>query len=114
LRSARACLVHEARLTDLCFAQQDDGTFSLDLAQGWRSIPKRPQRECRRIFGFEACVGQGQSPSIGANIRQGRPDYAYLKDVFRQLRAQLDIVVSPRWLPHVPCEEMVVAMYETV
>jgi integrase/recombinase XerD len=44
---------------------------------------------------------------LAATLRQERPAYAYLKEVFRQLRAELDIVVprTPKRLPYVPNEE---------
>src|SRR5215469_16202946 len=34
-----------------------------------------------------------KSRQLAANLRQERPDYAYLKEVFRQLRAELGITV---------------------
>ena len=51
-----------------------------------------------------------------ANLRQERPDYAYLKEVFRQLRAELGIIVprTPKRLPYVPSEEVIRRYYETV
>jgi len=53
---------------------------------------------------------------LAANLRQERPDHAYLKEVFRQLRAELGIVVprTPKRLPYVPCEEEIRRYYETV
>ena len=49
-------------------------------------------------------------------LRAERPDYAYLKEVFRHLRAELEITVpgSSRRLPWVPSEAQVRAFYEAV
>src|SRR6516165_5785406 len=53
---------------------------------------------------------------LAANLRQERPDYAYLKEVFRQLRAELRITVprTPKRLPYVPTEDEIRRYYETV
>ena len=53
---------------------------------------------------------------LAATLRRERPDYAYLKEVFRQLRAELGIVVprTPKRLPYVPSEELIRRYYETV
>ena len=49
-------------------------------------------------------------------LRHERPDYAYLKEIFRQLRAELAIVVprTPKRLPYVPSEQEIRRYYETV
>jgi integrase/recombinase XerD len=49
-------------------------------------------------------------------LRTERPDYAYLKSVFRELRKELEIEVehpSAR-LPEVPTEEEIRAFYQQV
>lgn len=49
-------------------------------------------------------------------LRSERPDYAYLKDIFRYLRVELEVEVpsTSRRLPWVPTEEQVRALYEAV
>jgi integrase/recombinase XerD len=63
-----------------------------------RTPPKRKARELAR------------------HLRGERPDYAYLKAVFRHLRGELGIEIqrAPARLPHVPSEEEVRRYYETV
>jgi integrase/recombinase XerD len=49
-------------------------------------------------------------------LRAERPDYAYLKEVFRHLREELDIEVTrtPKKLPYVPTEAEIRAFYHAV
>jgi integrase/recombinase XerD len=49
-------------------------------------------------------------------LRGERPDYAYLKDVFRHLRDELGVEVTsaPRKLPYVPTEAEIRAFYDAV
>lgn len=49
-------------------------------------------------------------------LRAERPDYAYLKDIFRYLRAELEVELPgpSRRLPWVPSEEQVRALYDAV
>ena len=53
---------------------------------------------------------------LATTLRREWPDYAYLKELFRQLRAELGIVVprTPKRLPYVPSEEEIRRYYETV
>ncbi len=49
-------------------------------------------------------------------LRAERPDYAYLKQVFRHLREELEVEPekAPKRLPYVPTEQEVRSFYETV
>ena len=49
-------------------------------------------------------------------LRPERPDYNYLRDLFRHLRKELDVSVTtaPRKLPFVPTEEVIKKYYEAV
>ena len=53
---------------------------------------------------------------LAKHLRGERPDYAYLKDVFRHLRAELDVEVrrEPKALPYVPTEAEIRRYYQTV
>ncbi|MGI9145554.1 MAG: tyrosine-type recombinase/integrase [Chloroflexota bacterium] len=53
---------------------------------------------------------------LATTLRRERPDHAYLKELVRQLRAELGIVVprAPRRLPYVPSEEEIRRYYEMV
>jgi integrase/recombinase XerD len=53
---------------------------------------------------------------LATTLRRERPDYAYLKELFRQLRAELGIVVprTSKRLPYVPSEDEIRRYYETV
>jgi integrase/recombinase XerD len=53
---------------------------------------------------------------LATALRHERPDYPYLKEVFRQLRAELGIAVPrpPKRLPYVPSEDEVRRYYQAV
>jgi len=53
---------------------------------------------------------------LATSLRRERPDYTYLKELFRQLRAEVAIVVprAPKRLPYVPSEEEIRRYDETV
>ena len=67
------------------------------------SAPRRtpPKRKARQLAKY---------------LREERPDYAYLKAVFRELRNELDVQVAhePKKLPHVPTEAEIRAYYQAV
>lgn len=50
------------------------------------------------------------------SLRTERPDYLYLKEIFRQLRSELNIAVTKasKQLPYVPTEEEMQNYYKTV
>lgn len=49
-------------------------------------------------------------------LKKEKPNYDYLREVFRHLRKQLDVQVTkkPKKLPYVPTEEEIKAFYEAV
>ena len=53
---------------------------------------------------------------LAKHLRAERPDYAYLKEVFRHLRAELDVEVQreAKRLPYVPSEDEIRRYYQTV
>ncbi len=53
---------------------------------------------------------------LAKHLRGERPDYIYLKEVFRHLRTELDVEVQrePKRLPYVPTEAEIRRYYETV
>lgn len=53
---------------------------------------------------------------LAKHLRAERPDYAYLKDVFRHLRVELAVEVqrTPKKLPYVPTEDELRRWYESV
>ena len=72
-------------------------------ATGTASAPRRtpPKRKARQLAKY---------------LRDERPDYAYLKAVFRALRAELGVEVhrEPKTLPYVPTEAEIRRYYQTV
>jgi integrase/recombinase XerD len=53
---------------------------------------------------------------LAKHLREERPDYTYLKAVFRALRAELDVEVQrqPKTLPYVPSEDEIRRYYQAV
>ncbi len=53
---------------------------------------------------------------LARHLRGEHPDYDYLKQIFRHLRAELEIEIprAPKRLPHVPSEDEIRRYYETV
>ncbi|MGH8995202.1 MAG: tyrosine-type recombinase/integrase [Acidimicrobiales bacterium] len=53
---------------------------------------------------------------LAKHLRAERPDYTYLKEVFRHLRVELDVEVQrePKRLPYVPTEDEIRRYYDTV
>lgn len=54
--------------------------------------------------------------ALAKHLRRERPDYGYLKQVFRHLRDELGVEVqrAPKKLPYVPTEQEIRAFYEAV
>ena len=57
-----------------------------------------------------------KAKQIAKLLRKERPDYFYLKELFRQLRKELNIEVAkqPKNLPYVPTEEVIKKYYNIV
>lgn len=57
-----------------------------------------------------------KAKQVARLLREERPDYFYLKELFRHLRAELKVVVEqkPKKLPYVPSEEEINSYYEAV
>ncbi len=57
-----------------------------------------------------------KAKQIARLLRSERPDYFYLKELFRQLRTELKVKVQqkPKKLPYVPSEEEIENYYEAV
>lgn len=57
-----------------------------------------------------------KAKQLARHLRQERPDYAYLKQVFRYLREELEVSIphTPRRLPHVPTEQEMRRYYQAV
>jgi integrase/recombinase XerD len=57
-----------------------------------------------------------KAKQVARLLREVRPDYFYLKELFRHLRSELKVVVQqkPKKLPYVPTEEEINNYYEAV
>ncbi|NQY74052.1 MAG: tyrosine-type recombinase/integrase [Candidatus Margulisbacteria bacterium] len=65
---------------------------------------------------FERTPAKDKAKAILKYFRHERPDYFYLKNVFKNIRDQLDIGVpkKPKKLPYVPTEEEIKKYYDAV
>jgi TnpA family transposase/integrase len=66
--------------------------------------------------GLQRTPARRKARQLARHLRAERPDYAYLKEVFRHLREELGIEVAraPRKLPYVPTEAEISAFYDAV
>lgn len=57
-----------------------------------------------------------KAKQLAKHLRGERPDYAYLKQVFKHLREELEVEPekAPKKLPYVPTEEEIRSFYEIV
>jgi integrase/recombinase XerD len=64
----------------------------------------------------ERTPAKKKAKELAKQLRDERPDYAYLKSVFRHLREELQVMVTqaPKRLPDVPTEEEVERFYQAV
>jgi integrase/recombinase XerD len=59
---------------------------------------------------------KAKAHQLAKHLRSERPDYAYLKEVFRHLRSELGVEVqrAPKTLPYVPTEAEIRRYYQAV
>src|SRR6266540_1594500 len=57
-----------------------------------------------------------KAKELAKYLRNERPDYLYMKELFRHLREELEITVprQPQKLPYVPTEEEIQRYYQVV
>ena len=65
---------------------------------------------------FKRIPAKKMAKQLGKILRRERPDYNYMKDIFRHLRNELNVTVTkiPRKLPYVPTEEVIRKYYKAV
>jgi integrase/recombinase XerD len=65
---------------------------------------------------FRRTPARQKARQLAKHLRAERPDYIYLKEVFRHLRTELDVEVQreAKRLPYVPTEDEIRRYYETV
>jgi integrase/recombinase XerD len=65
---------------------------------------------------FQRTSAKKKAKELAKYLRNERPDYNYLKTIFRHLREELEVEVdsSVKKLPHVPTEEEIRRYYEAV
>jgi len=65
---------------------------------------------------FQRTSAKKKAKELAKYLRNERPDYNYLKSIFRYLRSELEVEVdsSVKKLPHVPTEEEIRRYYEAV
>ena len=74
---------------------------------GWRT---------QRTQGTRRTPPKQMARQLARQLRGERPDYDYLKQVFRCLRAELEVEIprAPKRLPYVPSEEQIRRYYQAV
>jgi len=70
----------------------------------------------KRTASAETHAAQRKARELAKHFRHERPDYAYLKQVFRHLREELGVEVqrTPKKLPYVPTEQEIRSFYDAV
>jgi hypothetical protein len=87
------------------------------------SDKRNPERErasvgprTQRTQGTRRTPPKQMARQLARHLRVERPDYDYLKQVFRCLRAELEVEIPrvPKRLPYVPSEEQIRRYYQAV
>ncbi len=65
---------------------------------------------------FKRTTAAKKAKQLARQLRNERPDYFYLKEIFKHLRKELEVKVqkTPKKLPYVPTEEEVKKYYKEV
>ena len=83
---------------------------------GSRGPPAEPPTDPGTASAPRRTPAKRKARQLAKYLRDERPDYAYLKEVFRHLRAELGVEVDrePKTLPYVPTEDEIRRYYQVV
>ena len=87
------------------------GSMSFDTTQNWFTgldpTTTPPGQSAPAASEWRRTPPKRKAHQLAKHLRDERPDYAYLKAVFRAVRAELDVEVQrePKTLPYVPSED---------
>lgn len=91
-------------------------TTPLDPVSGGTAAGEAAAAAAARPSAQRRTPPKRKARQLAKHLRDERPDYAYLKAVFRELRSELGVGVErrPEALPYVPSEQEIRRYYETV